>query len=368
MQKLVIKLAYSLNSLLIKITPLFLIFFIISAHAEDITLCRKAWSKSTSGEYKQSLNFFAKCIEKGKLSNTSLAQTYRNIGITLKKDGQYIKAIENYNKALPLNPSDPWDDYVNRGNAWSELGNFAKAFADYDKALEVKPNYNQVYYNRGIVFEKQGDYENAIMEFKRAYKLGLRSKLLIERFVAHKITFQESSDNSTIKTKDLQSFPEPPNGYVWVTHRGVAIPKPSAWFEHRAQGTYATSVESIKEHGIFETGATIQVIRDVQKRYGSPALVAAISVIEKIRNQKANKILLFDKQEVQGYKTFTIRYKNTLLAAKPIIVHKFIMSNDKDSYVNIITFESSEEKWNKYWKKEGITIFKRILSVTYYEN
>lgn len=355
-------------------------FFITSSHAEDLSLCREAWSKSTSGKHKQSLHLFSKCIEKGNLSHASLARAHRNIGITLKKDGQYIKAIESYNKALSLNPSDPWDDYVNRGNAWSELGNFTNAFADYNKALKAKPNYNQVYYNRGIVLEKQGHFEDAIMAFKHAYKMGLRSQLLYDRFAAHKITpstntmlfgdtaQQKSSNSSTIKAKELQLFPKLPNGYAWVTHRGVAIPKPNAWFEHRAQGTYATSVESIKEHGIFETGATIQVVRDVQKRHGLPALVAAINVIEKIRTQKANKILLFNKQETQDYKIFIIRYKNTPLAEKPIIVHKLIMSNDKESYVNIITFESPEEKWNEYWKNEGTTIFKRVLAVTYHKN
>lgn len=129
---------------MIKIIAVVLAFFVISAHAEDISLCKEGWSKSTSGEYEDSLNLFNKCIESGNLSNSSLARTYRNIGITLKNYGQYGKAIENYNKALSLNPSDPWDDYVNRGNAWSESGNFTKAFEDYDKALEVKPDYNEL--------------------------------------------------------------------------------------------------------------------------------------------------------------------------------------------------------------------------------
>lgn len=177
------------GNIVVKSISVIMLVFAISAHAEDISLCKEGWSKSTAGEYEESLNLFNKCIENGDLSNSSLARTYRNIGITQKNYGQYAKAIESYNKALSLNPSDPWDDYVNRGNAWSESGNFTKAFEDYDKALEIKPNYNEVYYNRGIVFEKKNDFDSAKIEFERAYELGLRSPLLLETLAAYGVTF-----------------------------------------------------------------------------------------------------------------------------------------------------------------------------------
>lgn len=177
-----------------------------------------------------------------------------------------------------------------------------------------------------------------------------------------------NSESADIKKTELQTFPELPVGYSWVIHRGVAIPKPDTWFEHRAQGTYATSVESVKEQGIFETGATIQVIRNTQDIYGAPASVIAISLIQDIKNKEENTILILNNQEIGDFKTFTLRYNNSPISAKPIIVHKFIMANDKDSFVNIITFESSEDEWSQYWKKEGVTIFKRILVVTYDEN
>ncbi len=172
---------------MVKLASLLLILFSIVVHGEDISLCKEGWRKSLSKNYQESLILFKECIKNGNLTRSTLARTYRNIGITLKNNGQYNQAIENYNKALSLKPLDPWDDYINRGNAWSEKGDYTRAFSDYKKALEVKPNYGEVYYNRGIVFEKQGDYKSAILEFKRAYKLGLRSRLLHERFIVHKI-------------------------------------------------------------------------------------------------------------------------------------------------------------------------------------
>lgn len=164
---------------------LIFIFLSMQANAENISLCKKGWMKTQDGRHTEAIKLFEECIKLGDLEKRSLARTYRNIGIAKHRNGQFKSSIDSYNKALALDPVDPWDDYVNRGNSWSELGEFDKAFADYEKALELKPNYNEVFYNRGIVYEKQGKNNKAIEEFKKAYKYGLRSRLLYERFIAH---------------------------------------------------------------------------------------------------------------------------------------------------------------------------------------
>lgn len=169
-----------------KYTSAFLLLTIsIGSFAEDLSLCVKGWEFSEKGYYEKAIELFDGCIELGRLTNESLARTYRNIGITRKKEGKYEEAIKNYNMALSLEPRDPWDDYVNRGNSWSELGEYKKAFEDYDRAIELKPNYNEVYFNRGIVYEKQGKFLDALTQFKKAYDHGLRSKLLYDRFVVY---------------------------------------------------------------------------------------------------------------------------------------------------------------------------------------
>ncbi|PHQ64831.1 MAG: hypothetical protein COB99_07445 [Sulfurimonas sp.] len=191
--------------------------------------------------------------------------------------------------------------------------------------------------------------------------------ILYFSFSVSSLIFANQSSND-ITVKQLQGFPEAPAGYSWKVFRGVAIPKPDAWFEFEDQGVYTTSLESVQKNGIFETGATIQVVRNIQVKHKAPASVVAIGVIKNYDEQKENKTLLLKHQEVGSFKTFTFRYRNAPNSAKPIIVHKFIMANDKDSFLNIITFEAPEEKWDKYWNNQGITIFKRILSVTYTEN
>jgi tetratricopeptide (TPR) repeat protein len=170
-----------------------IIFLANPVFAEDISLCKEGWNATESGFHADAIRLFNKCIEKGNLSKSSLARTYRNLGIASKRNGQFKEAIKNYDLALSLAPDDPWDDYVNRGNAWSELGEYQKAFNDYDKAMELRPNYNEAYFNRGIVYEKQNNFKKALEEFKKAYDYGLRSQLLYERFVAYGLIKDENA-------------------------------------------------------------------------------------------------------------------------------------------------------------------------------
>ncbi len=177
-----------------------LLFFVISTSvsAEDISLCEEGWRYTELGEHGKAIELFKKCIEVGQLSNSSLSRTYRNIGIASSRSEQYHRAIRNYDKALSHNPDDPWDDYVNRGNAWSSLGEYEKSLLDYERAFKVKPHYNEAYYNRGVVFEKQNKIKEAIIEFKLAYKYGLRSELLQIRYAQYDLMKETNNNNPAI--------------------------------------------------------------------------------------------------------------------------------------------------------------------------
>ena len=175
----------------------------LSLSKENLFLCKEGWDKTESGNYSEAIGLYDKCIESGNLSNSSLARTYRNIGITYSRMKNYKTAIGFYNKALELNPEDPWNDYINMGNAWDYLGNFKKAFEDYDIALQKKEicasslpknviyivistECGEIFYNRGISYERQRKVNEAIIEFEKAYNYGLRTNNLIERINLYK--------------------------------------------------------------------------------------------------------------------------------------------------------------------------------------
>jgi tetratricopeptide (TPR) repeat protein len=153
-----------------------ILFLIISIHAEDLSLCKQAWSQTESKNFDSALGLFNECIQKGNLTEKSLAQTYRNIGITYSQNGNYQKAINYYDKAIKYNFQDNFPDYANRANALSNLGKYIEAIEDYEKALKINPQYAEIYHNRGLVYYRLGLLKKSSSDYIQAYKLGLRTK------------------------------------------------------------------------------------------------------------------------------------------------------------------------------------------------
>ncbi len=148
---------------------------------ENMSLCMSGVRNQQSGLYEQAISDLDSCIKTGNLSQANLARTYRILGINYNAKKDHGKAIEFYNKALALNPSDPWNDYVNRGNAYSGLGDLQKAMSDYEAALKLDPNLGAAYFNRGIVHEKMRNIEQAKADILLGYQKGYRSPQVSER-------------------------------------------------------------------------------------------------------------------------------------------------------------------------------------------
>jgi tetratricopeptide (TPR) repeat protein len=125
--------------------------------------------KSTFGDMNRFIFIIALLI----CSKLSLAQSndfysmYFEANSLLVK-GQYVKAIENYNKALKLSEKDYL--YFNRGNAYFGKKDYPNAMLDYDKALLMNKGYTEAYCQRGLVKSIIGD-KTCCDDLKKAIKL-----------------------------------------------------------------------------------------------------------------------------------------------------------------------------------------------------
>ena len=79
---------------------------------------------------------------KNHVSNVKKKVTFlyhNNIGVFLKHKGMLGKALEEYAKALKLNP-DFANGYYNRGVLYYEIGRYEKAREEWEKVLKIDPN------------------------------------------------------------------------------------------------------------------------------------------------------------------------------------------------------------------------------------
>jgi len=61
--------------------------------------------------------------------------------------------------------------FYNRGYAYGAKGDHDRAIQDYDRALEINPAYPEAFYNRAGAYFTKGDYSRAIQDYDQVIKL-----------------------------------------------------------------------------------------------------------------------------------------------------------------------------------------------------
>lgn len=95
------------------------------------------------------------------------AQKFNEWGQAKAEDGYNEKAIEDYTKAIDLNPNDTLP-YINRGLAYHRLGKLDNAIKDYDTAIAIDPKLAKAYSNRSHVYYDKKDLTRALDDANRA--------------------------------------------------------------------------------------------------------------------------------------------------------------------------------------------------------
>ncbi|MFQ5559224.1 MAG: tetratricopeptide repeat protein, partial [Nitrospinota bacterium] len=105
------------------------------------------------------------------LRNTSrnyLIHTY--LGAELERTGSPKRAIEEYEKAISINPDFPLP-YNNLGMVFEKAGEPERAIAYFEKAIELNPSLEKPYFNLGNVWYKLGELDKAEDHQKTALRI-----------------------------------------------------------------------------------------------------------------------------------------------------------------------------------------------------
>ena len=94
-------------------------------------------------------------------------------GRAYSQKGEREKAIEDYKRTIELNPSYP-HAYDNLGWLYTQMAKWDESIKYLDKAIELSPQNGWAYYNRGRCYYNRGDLGKALEDAKMACDLGYK--------------------------------------------------------------------------------------------------------------------------------------------------------------------------------------------------
>ncbi len=104
------------------------------------------------------------------LPNERLSALYYNRGNAYRRKSNYDQAIQDYDEAVRLTPTDA-DVYYGRGSAYRDKGDYDHAIQDFNEAIRLNPKDEGSYYGRGLAYFDKEDYDPAIQDFSDASHL-----------------------------------------------------------------------------------------------------------------------------------------------------------------------------------------------------
>ena len=114
-------------------------------------------------------------IQSGQEPREKLATAFDNRGVAYRRKGEYDRALQDYEQAIQLNPSND-----NRGIIYRINGEYARAIADYDEAIWLKNgDFPAAYYNRALAYADKGEYELSLRDFDVVMRFNPRNALAL---------------------------------------------------------------------------------------------------------------------------------------------------------------------------------------------
>lgn len=154
-----------------------------------------------------------RAITSGELSSENLGITYNNRGNGWVNNGEYDKAIADYDEAIRLNAQRALT-YGNRGNAWYRKGDNDRAIADYGEAIRLNPLGAPHYFRRGLTQFWLGRFDASVSDLTESLRLNpSQSYAIIWRYLAQsrsgKPEIAKSEFSAKLGPLDKTKWPAP---------------------------------------------------------------------------------------------------------------------------------------------------------------
>ncbi len=158
--------------------------FSAPAAADALSDAGTAFDAAERGNFEMAVRYYTRALWSGELEDADAAAVYYGRAFAYIQLQDYQKALEDYSELVELRPDEP-AAYYNRAVTNAATGRLKAALEDYTTAIWL--GYDDSYkafFNRGTIYESQGDFENAVADFKEAYKLAPEEPRIVEKLEA----------------------------------------------------------------------------------------------------------------------------------------------------------------------------------------
>ena len=131
------------------------------------------WAVCRGHDSEQLIRACTAILKGGRQAPGDLARAFFNRGRALSDEAQYGRAIEDFDRAVRLDPDYP-DAFNHRALAYAGLGDYERAIKDFDEAIRLDPNYAIAIFNRALALQAMGRPDEAAKDFAKAKESGPR--------------------------------------------------------------------------------------------------------------------------------------------------------------------------------------------------
>lgn len=159
----------------------------------------------------------------------------------------------------------------------------------------------------------------------------------------------------------------PPAGFAWqaLPASKAAVLLPVGWY-YRAEGgkdthTYCLTREEMGETGEFDTGLSVQVVRNAKAQTRRPAAEYAELLMLRAGYGPGRQPLEKAASAEGSFRKWTVRYRESAPDAEARIVFQMALANTKTDTLYLLTFESAEADWPAAYKLGDVMVRELVL-------
>lgn len=137
---------------------------------DSLALLLKGFDATEANDHKRAIDLYSRVVNAAVLSANHLSSAHRARGDAYFQTGNPELAIQDYTRALQLNPHNA-AAYINRGNVHTRQTRFGAALDDLNNAIILAPHDALAFQNRGNIHFFSGRFNKASFDYRRS--LGL---------------------------------------------------------------------------------------------------------------------------------------------------------------------------------------------------